>query len=279
MSDLTDELTYTAAYQLTKQQQKILSIVLMEYLNMGDWKGLFEKTDSEAFAKQQTQFYNDDSWDSGSIEDTLEKDCAEAVAFILNKDSRQLKVIWEMPGVKTMSLRKDENFHAEIEAIIEDVLEKSTEKQTAETPDKDTDTSANLPDENQNPYETLKDAQRLLDSNNTTQSMRLIHAALRNFLQQICKKLEITTDDNDSISILQAKVNEHLKQQNSISQKIVNLNDSSLSMLRTTTLLTETIDDLSYQNKNENHVNNSDVKYAINITRSVMIYIDELVVG
>ena len=271
------DLNLNPSLDLTNEQQKILSIVLMEYLNMGDWKGLFEKTDCEAFAKQQTQFYDDDNWDTGSIEDTLEKDCAEAVAFILNNDSRQLKVIWEMPGVKTMSLRKDENFHAEIEAIIEDVLEKSTEKQTAETPDKDTDTSANLPDENQNPYETLKDAQRLLDSNNTTQSMRLIHAALRNFLQQICKKLEITTDDNDSISILQAKVNEHLKQQNSISQKIVNLNDSSLSMLRTTTLLTETIDDLSYQNKNENHVNNSEVKYAINITRSVMIYIDELV--
>ncbi|WP_299871486.1 hypothetical protein [uncultured Cocleimonas sp.] len=277
MSDLTDELTYPAAYQLTKQQQKILSVVLMEYLNMGDWKGLFKKTDSEAFAKQQTQFYDDDSWDTGSIEDTLEKDCAEAVAFILNKDSRHLKVIWEMPGVKTMSLRKDENFHAEIEAIIEDALDQSTDNKIIATSDKDN--NSNLPDENQNPYETLDAAQELLDSNNTTQSMRLMHAALKNFLQQTCKNLEITTDDKDSVSILQAKVNEHLKQKNSASQKSINLNDSSLSILRTSTLLIETIDDLSYQNTNEKHVNNSDVKYAINITRSVMIYIDELVVG
>ncbi|GAA0406986.1 hypothetical protein GCM10009133_14510 [Cocleimonas flava] len=262
---------------LTTEQQKLLSIVLMEYFNVRDWKDLFQQTDSETYAQQHTHFYDEESWDNGSYEDNLEKDCAKAVAFILNKDGDNLKVIWEMPGVKTMSLRKDENFHAEIEAIIEDALEKSTDKQTAENPEKDTDSYANLPDENQNPYETLDAAQELLDSNSTAQSIRLIHAALKNFLQQTCKKLAITTDDNDSISILQAKVNEHLKQQNSISQKIVNLNDSSLSMLRTTTLLTETIDDLSYQNKNENHVTNSEVKYAINITRSVMIYIDELV--
>ena len=251
MDDLTDDLTY----DLTKEQQITLSTVLKEYLNVSDWKALFAQTDCEAFAQQHTQFYEDVSWEN----ETLDKDSAEAVAFILNKDSKHLKVIWELPGVKTMALRKDEIFHALIEAIIE-----PTDNQTSPIT---TDTYPDLADENQNPFQTLDDAETHLNSDRTTEAYGLMHAALRNFLQQACTNKEIPTNDSDSVTVLFSKVNDHIKQQN----------DTSFSMLRTTTLITETIDDLSRQNSGENQLNNANVRYAINMSRSVMVYIEELI--
>ncbi len=85
-------------------------------------------------------FYEDVSWES----QTLEKDSAEALAFILNKDSTHLKVIWKLPGVKTMTKRKDENLHAEIETLIENLGNQTA----APTTDKNTDTYPDLSDEN-----------------------------------------------------------------------------------------------------------------------------------
>ena len=41
-------------------------------------------------------------------------------------------------------------------------------------------------------------------------------------------------------------------------------------------LRSEKIDDFNQQTRNENHLNKADVKYAINVSRSVMTYLDEL---
>ncbi len=106
-------------YELNKNQQSTLSTVLMEYLNAGDWKGLFAETDCEEFAQEHTQFYKDVSWE----EENLEQDCTDALNFILAKDSANLKVIWELPGVQTMTKRKDENLETDIQALIDGAID------------------------------------------------------------------------------------------------------------------------------------------------------------
>lgn len=113
-------------YELNHEQQAKLSNVLMEYLNANDWKGLFAATDCEEFAQQHTQFYEEVSWE----DENLEQDCAEALDFILTKAPANLKVIWEIPGVQTMTSRKDEALEAEIQALIvsaDDVSDSRTE--------------------------------------------------------------------------------------------------------------------------------------------------------
>ena len=101
--------------ELSKEQQSKLSTVLMEYLNANDWKGLFAETQCEAFPQQHTQFYEDLSWD----EENLDKNCAAALDYILTKNPENLKFIWELPGVQTMTKRKDESLELEIQALIE----------------------------------------------------------------------------------------------------------------------------------------------------------------
>ena len=248
---------------LTTEQQKLLSTILMEYFNAGDWKELFEQTGCEEFTQQHTEFYEDVSWQSETIETTS----AEALAFILNKDSTHLKIIWMFPGVQTMVQRKNERFHTEIEALIEQPGNSSASPATGN--------STNLTDKHQNPLELLDDAEKCLNSERTTDAYKLVHAALSVFWQQTCKNNEITADESDSISMLHARVNNHIKQKISLNQENTLQNDTSLSLLRTATLMIETIDDLELNTRDESQFNEADVRYALNVTRSVMAYIDQ----
>ncbi len=107
--------------ELTNQQQSKLTNVLMEYLNANDWKGLFEATQCDAFPQQHPNFYEDLSWE----EENIEENCAKALDFILSKDPANLRIIWEIPGVQTMTSRKDESLLNEIQTIVESVNNES----------------------------------------------------------------------------------------------------------------------------------------------------------
>jgi len=111
-------------YELNAAQQAKLSTVLMEYLNANDWKSLFAATDCEKFAEQNPNFYEDLSWE----EENIEANCAKALDFILNKDSSNLRIIWELPGVETMTGRKDQNLKTEIQSLINNVVDVSNSR-------------------------------------------------------------------------------------------------------------------------------------------------------
>lgn len=118
-------------YELNHEQQAKLSSVLMEYLNANDWKGLFAQTDCEAFLQQIPSFYEDLSWE----EENIEQNCADALNFILSKDPANLKVIWELPGVQTMTKRKDETLHDDIEILFENADDNEIAKYISENAD------------------------------------------------------------------------------------------------------------------------------------------------
>jgi len=242
-------------YELTKEQQQKLTTVLKDYLNANDWKGIFAETNCEEFAQQNSKFYENVSWEN----ENLEKDCNEALAFVLNKDSSNLRAIWEVPGVETMTRRQDESLYAEIAAIIEQGDTQSSAPITDNYPD--------LTGENKNPYQTLDEAENFLHSDRTSDTIVLINKALRNYLQQTCENKRIAISSEDSISLLQAKVIDYIKRQNTGSQN---------QLLRTTTIITETIDDLTHQNQNSNALTKADLNYAINQSRIFMVYLDEI---
>ena len=245
-------------YGLSKEQRLKLSIILMEYLNAGNWKRLFVLTDSVAFAQQHTQFYEDDIWDN----ETLEQDSIDAVEYILTKDSGNLKIIWEVDGVATITSRKDADLHRDIEVFLE----------TVDVGDANT----YVFDTHQSIFHALEDAEALANTQAAASSYELVHAALQGFLQQTCSSNSIPFDANDAIPVLQAKVNDYIKGHADSGLKEKSRNDKTLSMLRVAAALIDTINDLSAPKPNENVITEADAKFAINLSRSVMRYIDDL---
>ena len=250
-------------YELSKEQRLKISIILMEYLNAGNWKRLFELTDSEAFAQQHTQFYEDDIWEN----ETLEQDSIDAVEYILKKDSGNLKIIWEVDGVAAITSRKDADLHRDIEAFLE----------TVDVGDANT----YVFDTHQSIFHALEDTEALVNTQGAASACELVHAALQGFLQQTCSSNSILFDANDAIPVLHAKVNDYIKGQadsglKDTSRNDKTRNDKTLSMLRVAAALIDTINDLSAPKLNENVLTVADAKFAINLSRSVMRYIHDL---
>jgi len=245
-------------YELSKEQQLKLSIILMEYLNAGNWKGLFELTDSEAFAQQHTQFYEDDIWEN----ETLEQDSIDAVEYILSKDSGNLKIIWELDGVAAITNRKDADLHSDIEAFLDRVDV--------------SDANTYVFDTHQSIYNALEDAEALANTQAAASAYELVHAALQGFLQQTCSRNSIPFDTIDAIPVLHAKVNDYIKGQADTGLKDKSQNDKTGSMLPLAASLIDTINDLGASKPNENVLTEADAKFAINLSRSVMLYIDDL---
>lgn len=264
-------------HDLSNEQRLKLTIVLMEYLNASDWKGLFESTGCEEFAQEHTQFYEDVSWEN----ETLEQDCTEAVEFILTKDSENIKVIWGLGGVQTILNRKDEDLYNEIEVLIETSEASevdanssgSTSSVSIETPD--------VFDTKESVYKALEDAESLLTTQGTASSYDLIRVTLKSFLMLTCTNKNIIFTASDSNSVLLSKVNDHIKGQTDIQPKENVRSDKTCSMLRAASLIINTIDDLrddhSESNQTEDLLIEADAKFAIHLVRSIMIYIDELV--
>ena len=245
-------------YELSKEQRLKISIILMEYLNASNWKGIFELTDCVAFAQQHTQFYEDDIWEN----ETLEQDSIDAVEYILTKDSGNLKIIWEVDGVAAITSRKDADLHRDIEAFLE----------TVDIGDANT----YVFDTHQSIYNALEDAETLVNTQGAASACEPVHAALQGFLQQTCSSNSIPFDANDAMTVLHAKVNEYIKGQADSGLKEKSRNDKTLSMLRVAAALIDTINDLSASKPNENVLTEADAKFAINLSRSVMRYIDDL---
>ena len=245
-------------YELSKEQRLKLSTILMEYLNAGNWKGLFELTDSEAFAQQHTQFYEDDIWEN----ETLEQDSIDAVEYILTKDSGNLKIIWELDGVAAITSRKDTDLHSDIEAFLETFTVGDTNTYAFDT--------------HQSIYNALEEAEALVNTQGAGSAYELVHAALQGFLQQTCSSNSIPFDANDAIPVLHAKVIDYIKGQAYSGLQEKSRNDKTLSMLRVAAALTNTLNDLSASKHNENVLTEADAKFAINLSRSVMRYIDDL---
>ncbi len=258
-------------YDLSNEQRLKLTIVLMEYLNAGDWKGLFELTGCEEFAQQHTQFYEDVSWEN----ETLEQDCTEALEFILTKDSGNLKVIWGLGGVQTILSRKDADLHREIEVLIEDA-EVVANPDISNTNSNVSNTIPDVFETKQSAYNALEDAETLLETEGATIACNLMHAALHGFLKQVCTNKSIDFDTCDAITVLLLKVNDYIKGQADTAP-----NEKTLSMLRAAASMVDTINDLrthhSQSHQNEKSLTETDAKFAINLARSIMSYIDELV--
>ena len=71
-------------------------------------------------------------------------------------------------------------------------------------------------------------------------------------------------------------MNDYIKGQADSGLKEKSRNDKTLSMLRVAAALIDTINDLSASKPNENVLTEADAKFAINLSRSVMRYIDDL---
>ncbi|MEZ8042269.1 abortive infection family protein [Vibrio sp. 1F263] len=242
---------------LNSRQRIKLSNVLMEIFNSGDWKELFALTDTEIFMQYHSRFIQDVNWGN----ETLKQGCIEAVKYILDSDEDNLKEIWEMSGVQAALRRKEGELYNAIEAFADGI---------------EVVASPNVSNANQTVFKALEDAEVLLTTQGASSAYDRAHTALHGFLKQVCDNKGISYSSGDAITALLPKVNAYIKQQPDVGR-----NDKIFSMLRSAGAMLDTINYLrnhhSLSHANQVLLTDTDAQFAINLTRSIMSYIDELV--
>lgn len=245
--------------KLNKAQKLELAKNLMNCLNEGDWKELSILTNLES-SFNWNALYRDVKWGNES----LKHGCISAVDLILDNDATNIVQIWNLDGVQNSLKRKNLELYNFIESIIN-----KQELKTVESP-----TLANA---SKNVYEALAQAEHLIATIGATSAYDRTHTALHGFLQTVCDKNHITYAPLDSITALLPKVNNLIKSKVNDDGR----NEKVFAMLRSANAILDNINYLRNNNSmshpTEELLNEDDARFAINLTRSIMSYIDNII--
>lgn len=243
--------------KLNAKQQIKLAVVLQDSFNTGDWQELFVSTDTGNFLNMNPRFLQDVDWQN----DGLKHGCIRAVEHILEKDSENLREIWGIAKLQSLLKRKEPELHDVIEALVQGAA-------VVVNPE--------IKNVNETVLKALEDAETLLSTKGAASAYDRSHTALHGFLRQVCANKNILYLDSDAITALLPKVISYIKEQPDIGR-----NEKVSNMLRTVSSLLHTLNELrnhhSLSHANQELLTEADAQFSINLTRSIMSYIDELV--
>ncbi|EDT5638219.1 abortive infection family protein [Salmonella enterica subsp. enterica serovar Mississippi] len=244
---------------LNKVSQVNLAKILADKFNEGDWKELFAVTDCEDVPEGLNQFYRHVHWNNTELKGVA----IAAIETTLARDAGNLSKIWALDNVQRYISNADNDLFKEIK----DIVNQNGQRNVSATPVKHV---------NENIYQVLEDAEVLLQKNGPQRAYDRVHTALHASLRQMCVNHGITTDStNNNVPGLLSLITAHLKALPDDGR-----NEDVFKMLKSAAAILHGINNLrnnsSMAHPTEKLLNEADARFAINLVRSIMTYIDEL---
>lgn len=241
---------------LNKAQIISLGNILAENLNEGDWYAVCSLSGIEEYTLQP--FLKDVRWNN----DGLSYKCIRIVENILEANEENIMHIWNIESMQRVIKSRDAKVYNAIESYINgDALR--------------TVTASPVNNTNDNIYKLLKDAEHLIQNQGPGNAYDRIHTALHATLKEMCDKHFITRKDDAGVHELLPLINNHLKAQGDTDR-----NKLVFDMLRSANAILDKANQLrnhhSNAHPNDGLLNDSDAKFAINLIRSIMSYLDDL---
>lgn len=244
---------------LDKKNQLKLAKFLTEYFSEGDWQELFTITDCEDVPDNIYNFYRHVHWNNPELKGAA----ITATQDILARKADNLSLIWELDRVQQLLQREHPDLYHEIDTIVN----LKGQRNVSASPAKNV---------NLNIYQAIADAETLLIKNGPQYAYDRIHTALHASLRQACINHSITVDPTkDNVPGLIGVISEYL---NALPDS--GRNADVFRMMRSARAILHEINNLRNNNSmahpTENLLNEADARFAINLVRSIMTYIDEL---
>lgn len=241
-------------YELDKVQRIELAKILMNVLERGDWTELLTLTDSEIYLNINKYFLQDVQWKN----EGLKQGCITAVNYMLDKNSANLKTIWEFDYVQS-SLKKR---NLKLFNLLQDKLDGIPNIEIV-IPKNATQTM----------LEALKDAEVLLQENGAEKAIDRIHTSFHDYLKTICDNNQISYTQDDAINKLHKNITIHLENKNIINNRVGSIFKSIGQVIIS---FNELRNHNSLVHPNIDLLSDADATYVINITQSTVKYLDSL---
>lgn len=244
---------------LDKIKQIKLSKFLAEYFSESDWQELFAVTDCEDVPDGIYNFYRHVRWNNPELKGAA----MTATQETLIRKPENLSLIWELDRVQQLLQRELPDLYDEIEALVN----QKGQRNVSASPAKNV---------NINIYQAIADAETLLENNGPQYAYDRIHTALHASLRQACVNHNIAVHSTkDNVPGLISVISDHL---NALPDN--GRNADVFRMIRSAKAILHEINNLRNNNSmahpTEKLLNEADARFAINLVRSIMTYIDEL---
>lgn len=244
---------------LDKKNQIKLAKFLAEYFSDSDWQELFTITDCEDVPERIHNFYRHVYWNNPELKGAA----MTAVQDTLARKEENLSLIWDLDRVQQLLRREQPNLYDEIDFLVNQKGQRNVSAAPAK----------NI---NVNIYQAITDAETLLKNNGPQYAYDRIHTALHASLRQACVNHSIAVNPtNDNVPGLVSVITDHLKALPDNGR-----NADVFRMMRSARAILHEINNLRNNNSmahpTENLLNEADARFAINLVRSIMTYIDEL---
>lgn len=235
-----------------------LANILADNLNEGDWYTVCSLSGFPEYINES--FLKDVKWKN----EGLSYKCIQIVENILGADEGNIKYFWNIESMQRVIKHRDKDLYNAIESYINgDTLKTVTASPVNHT--------------NENIYTLLKDAEYLIQNQGPGNAFDRVHTALHATLKMMCDKHGIIRKVDAGIHELLPLINNHLKVQKSTER-----NKLVFDMLRSTNSILDKANQLrnhhSNAHPNDGLLNDADAKFAINLIRSIMSYLDDLLV-
>nr|WP_314688234.1 abortive infection family protein [uncultured Pantoea sp.] len=244
---------------LDKVSQINLAKILAGQFNEGDWQELFTVTDCEDVPEGLHKFYQHVYWNNPELKGVA----ISAIETTLARDADNLSKIWALDNVQ----RFINNANTELFNEIKGIVNQNEKRNVSAAPVKNV---------NENIYQALEDAEVLLQKHGPHRGYDRVHTALHASLRQMCANHGIASNTtNDNVPGLLALITTHLKALPDDGR-----NEDVFKMLRSSAAILHGINNLrnnfSMAHPTETLLNEADARFAINLVRSIMTYVDEL---
>nr|WP_241391446.1 abortive infection family protein [Serratia proteamaculans]ULG18681.1 abortive infection protein [Serratia proteamaculans] len=244
---------------LDKVSQIKLAKILAVRFNGGDWQELFAVTNCEDVPERLNKFYQHVQWGN----DELKGVAISAIETTLTRDTDNLSKIWALDNVQRYINNSDTDLFNEIK----DIVNQNGQRNVSAAPVKNV---------NENIYQALEDAEVLLQNNGPQRAYDRVHTALHASLRQMCANHGIPSNStNNNVPGLLSLITAHLKALPDDGR-----NEDVFKMLKSSAAILHGINNLrnnfSMAHPTETLLNEADARFAINLVRSIMTYVDEL---
>ncbi len=244
---------------LDKISQIKLAKILADSFSEGDWQELFAVTDCEDVPDEMHQFYRHVNWQNTQLKGMA----IDAIKTTLQRQPENLRLIWELDRVQHLVKRNEVELYEKIHSMMNLKGQRNV-------------SAAPVINVNENIHQALEDAELLLQKVGPQRAYDRVHTALHASLKQMCGNHGIASNTtNDNVPGLLSLITAHLK-----SLPDDGRNEEVFKMLRSAAAILHGINNLrnnfSMAHPTEKLLNEADARFAINLVRSIMTYVDEL---
>ncbi|MFT8210898.1 MAG: abortive infection family protein [Symbiopectobacterium sp.] len=236
-----------------------LATILSENWESGDWNSMFAETDCEDVPEDIPSFFSHVAYKN----ENLSAACQIAIEEVLGRNPDNLNTLWKRCGMEKIIQRNDAELYSEIDYAVSNESQRNVQ-------------ASPVRNVNDTIQKALADAEILLKETGPDSAYDGIHTALYGSLKQICDNHVIRYNSTcDSVDGLLPLIMSYYKGNNTDKR-----NDTVFKMLRSANSILKGINELRNHNSlahaNSSLLNEADARLAINLARSIMTCVDDL---